>query len=319
MSESDTKIAPAGGSYSGPRCCVDNYTMVSVFIDTQMLRFFSFHRLLPIFRLLRGLLVWVLCLLMLVACGFEDAQAGLSVTGSTSVAPFAEHLAERYQHQHAAAVINVQSLGSSAGIRAAIDGVAELGMSSRALKPEEAEQLDQVLIARDALALIVHPSNPLADLTHEQIQAIFAGQIRSWAELGGPPRPIVLVSREAGSGTFGAFEELVMKDVPITNSSLRQGSNGAIRQIVAADPNAIGYISLGIVDQSVKPLAINGVLPSVANVEKGSYRLVRPFLFVWRKGHQLSPLANSFVEYVLSDEGQSELTKAGLVRGVEQP
>ena len=262
----------------------------------------------------RCLLLCLSLALSLAACGGEAARS-VTLTGSTSVTPFAEHLAELYQKQHQGTVINVQGLGSSAGIRAAIDGVAEIGMSSRNLKPEEAEALDQQVIARDALALIVHPSNPIANLSGEQIRAIFSGTIRSWAEVGGPPQPIVLVSREAGSGTFGAFEELVMKGVPIVSSALRQGSNGAIRQIVAEDPNAIGYISLGIVDQTVKALSIDGVQAATTNVEGGQYKLVRPFLFVWRKGHPLGPLAVSFVEYVMSPAGQDELAKSGLVKG----
>lgn len=263
------------------------------------------------------MLLHLILVVLLAACG-PQGTGDLAITGSTSVAPFAEHLAELYQRQHPGATINVQSLGSSAGIRAAIDGVAEIGMSSRALEPEEAEQLDQVVIARDALAVIVNPANPINDLSRDQIQAIFAGQVRTWADVGGPPRPIVLVTREAGSGTFGAFEELVMQGVPITPAALRQGSNGAIRQVVAGDPNAIGYISLGIVDPTVKPLAIGGVQPSVAHVEDGSYAFVRPFLFVWRKGRSLSPLAANFVDYVLSPEGQHELVQLGLVGGEQQ-
>ena len=255
-----------------------------------------------------------LCLILLAACGSESADS-VTITGSTSVTPFAEHLAELYQKQHSGMVINIQGLGSSAGIRAAIDGVAEIGMSSRELKPEETEQLDQVVIAHDALALIVHPTNPISDVSSEQIKGIFSGAIRSWADVGGPPQPIVLVSREAGSGTFGAFEDLVMKGTPITTAAMRQGSNGAIRQIVGEDPNAIGYISLGIVDPTVKALSIDGVRAATSNVEAGQYKLVRPFLFVWRKGRQLSPLASSFVEYVMSPEGQQELVNAGLVQG----
>ena len=265
------------------------------------------------------LAVWrsfvLLCLVLaLGACGPRDA-GGLTITGSTSVTPFAEQLAEHYQHSHAGTAINIQGLGSSAGIRAAIDGVAEIGMSSRELSAEEAGQLDEVVIARDALAVIVHPSNPVAGLTQAQIQGIFSGQITSWDALGGPSEPITIVSREAGSGTFGAFDELVMKGQPITTHGLRQGSNGAIRQIVAEDPFAVGYISLGIVDQTVKALAIDDVEPSVAHVEAGTYTLVRPFLFVWRKGASLTPLANDFVAYVTGPEGQAELAKAGLVKG----
>jgi phosphate transport system substrate-binding protein len=256
----------------------------------------------------------VLLACLLAACGPSDA-GGLTVTGSTSVTPFAEHLAEVYQKEHPNATINIQGLGSSAGIRAALDGVAEIGMSSRELEPDEAAQLDELVIARDALAIIVHPSNPIDSLTTTQIQDIFTGKIRSWQGLGGPPAAITLVSREAGSGTFGAFEELVMQGQPITQLTLRQGSNGSIRQIVAEDPNAIGYISLGIVDQSVKPLAIDDVEASVENVEAGAYTLVRPFLFVWQKDHQLSSLAQGYVDYVMSPEGQAELAAAGLVKG----
>jgi phosphate transport system substrate-binding protein len=261
---------------------------------------------------------WFLCLALLVAlagCGRTES-GGLNVSGSTSVSPFVEHLAEIYQREHPGEAINVQSLGSTAGIQAAISGVAELGMSSRQLDAEEAEQLDQLLIARDALAVVVHPSNPVANLDLEQVQDIFGGKITSWAELGGPPESITLVVREAGSGTFGAFEELVMEGQPVTTSALRQGSNGAIRQLVSLDPNAIGYISLGLVDTTVKAVAINTVQPSVEHVEAGTYTFVRPFLFVWRKGEQLGPLASSFTQYVMSPEGQNELAQLGLIKGV---
>jgi phosphate transport system substrate-binding protein len=256
--------------------------------------------------------------LLLAACGSSES-GGLTVTGSTSVTPFAEHLAELYQHAHPETVINIQGLGSSAGIRAALDGVAEIGMSSRDLEPEEADQLDQLVIARDALAVVVNPTNPINSLTTEQIQDIFSGKIRSWDAVGGPSSPITVVSREAGSGTFSAFEELVMRGKPIATLVLRQGSNGAIRQIVAQDPSAIGYISLGIIDPTVKGLAIDGVEPSVAHVEAGTYQLVRPFLFVWRRAQPLSPLGQGFVDYVMGPEGQSELTKAGLVKGTATP
>jgi phosphate transport system substrate-binding protein len=254
---------------------------------------------------------------LLIACGAE-ASGGVSVSGSTSVSPFAEHLAELYQRQHPGAVINVQSLGSTAGIQAAINRVAEIGMSSRELEPDEAEQLDQLVIARDALAVIVHPSNPLTNLSLAQVQDIFTGRITRWEQLGGPSQPIVLVVREAGSGTFGAFEELVMKRQPVATSALRQGSNGAIRQLVSLDANTIGYISLGIVDQSVKALAIDNVQPSVEHVEQGTYQFVRPFLFVWPKGKQLAGVAQGFVDYVLSAEGQEELARLGLVKAVRQ-
>jgi phosphate transport system substrate-binding protein len=257
-----------------------------------------------------------LCLALLAAllagCG-QTAGGGLTLTGSTSVTPFAEHLAELYMHAHPGTIINVQGLGSSAGIQAAESGTAEIGMSSRALEEEEAAVLDQAVIAYDALAVIVHPANPVLSLNRSEIQRLFMGSVDVWSEVGGPAEQVTLISREAGSGTYSAFEELLMEQQLISSTALRQGSNGAIRQIVADDPNAIGYISLGIVDSSVRALAIDGVVPSAEHVLDRSYTLVRPFLFVWRKDQPLSALAQQFRDYVLSPEAQQELVLRGLV------
>lgn len=264
---------------------------------------------------LRLLIVLVLSAL-LSGCGATSAE-GVTLTGSTSVTPFAEHLAELYMRAHSGSIINVQGLGSAAGIQAAENGTAEIGMSSRDLEAEEAAQLDQAEIAYDALAVIVNPANPITNLSRSDIQRIFVGSIRSWSEVNGPAAPITLISREAGSGTFTAFEDLLMDKQPINTAALRQGSNGAIRQIVAGNPNAIGYISLGIVDSSVKAIAIDGVQPSAEHVLSGNYKLVRPFLFVWRKGHPLSDPAQQFLDYVLSTEGQRELVLGGLIEKKE--
>lgn len=257
--------------------------------------------------------------LMLTSCGpsASGTAAQLTLTGSTSVTPFAEQLAEIFEEHHPGTHINIQGLGSSAGIQAAENGTVEIGMSSRQLEEDEAQQLQPIEIARDALAIIVHPSNPITDLSAEQVRAIFTGAITNWQEVGGADAPIVVVTREAGSGTYGAFEELVMnKELP-TQRALRQGSNGSVRQIVAGDPDAVGYISLGIVDQSVKAISIGGVQASAEAVLSGQYTLVRPFLFVQRKDAQLSPLAQEFLKFVLSPEGQQELVLAGLVQGAD--
>jgi phosphate transport system substrate-binding protein len=221
-------------------------------------------------------------------------------------------------HKHPGVTINVQGLGSSAGIQAAENGTAEVGMSSRNLEADESAQLDQLVIAYDALAVVVHPQNPVAQLSRDEVQGVFGGRLHLWDEVHGTHAPITLVSREAGSGTYGAFEELLMDKKPVSPASLRQGSNGAIRQIVADDPNAIGYISLGIVDRSVKAVAIDGVTPSAEHVLDGSYTLVRPFLFVWRKGATLSPEAQQFIDYVISPEGQRELQLGGLIERKDQ-
>ena len=266
-------------------------------------------------RTLLGMIV----LVALGGCGTRSqaAEQQITITGSTSVGPFVEQLAERYNEMHPEQTINVQALGSSAGIQAATEGTAEIGMSSRQLKTDEATQLESIEIARDALVVIVHPRNPVASLSTEQVRAIFTGAIQNWREVGGNDAPVVVVTREAGSGTYSAFEELVMDEQLPAADALRQGSNGAVRQIVGGDPDAIGYISLGIVDQSVKPVAVDNVQASTDAVVQGRYKLVRPFLFVRRNDRQLSPLAQSFLEYVLSPEGQRELAQGGLIQGAD--
>lgn len=250
-------------------------------------------------------------LFFLVGCGGGREGRGITLAGSTSVEPFAELLAERYLSEHPQSPpINVQGGGSSAGIQAALSGTAEIGTSSRWLKEEEGG-LETILIAWDAIAIIVHPSNPLSDLSLNQVREIFAGRLENWSSLGGSDRPITVVTREEGSGTRGAFEELVMEDERITPAALRQDSNGAVRVMVAGDPCAIGYISLGIVDERVKPLSIEGVSPSQETVSSEAYGLVRPFLFLVREEPQ--GVAKEFIEFVLSPQGQGLLEQEGLV------
>jgi phosphate transport system substrate-binding protein len=272
-------------------------------------------------RYMRSHILWILMSLIMAlsACGpsTQSSEQQLTLTGSTSVGPFAEQLAERYEQQHPDAKVNIQALGSSAGIQAAAEGTVEIGMSSRHLESAEEEQLQTYEIARDALAIIVHPSNSISDLSAEQVRQIFTGQIGNWRLLGGSDAPIDVVTREAGSGTYAAFEELVMnKELPAPRA-LRQGSNGAVRQLVAGNPDAIGYISLGIVNETVKPVAIDEIQASTEAVISGQYKLVRPFLFVQNKNTALSPLAQQFLSFVLSPEGQHELVQAGLIQGAD--
>jgi phosphate transport system substrate-binding protein len=276
-----------------------------------------FHRdgIKPMLANLRALL-WLLPLLILVGVGCQKSKAGIVVAGSTSVEPFAELLAEEYMLHHSGSHIYVQGGGSSAGIEAVRTRAAHIGMSSRSLMPTE-KDLYAVPIARDAIAVIVHPENKVRDLTLTQIRKIFSGAVVNWKELGGPPRPIVLFTREEGSGTREAFQKLVMEKEEINLGSLVQDSNGAIRQVVANDPNAIGYISLGLVNKQVKALRISDVEPTVANIENGSYTLVRPFLFVFND--KPAGEAKAFVDFVLSSKAQKLLAQEGLVPILSTP
>jgi len=267
-------------------------------------------------RCLLQLTLLVGIVLVTTACGARQAGDQIVLAGSTSVEPFAELLAEHYMAEHPEApTIDVQGGGSTAGIEAAISHTADIGMSSRQLKEaEKALGLEVQVIAYDAIAVVVHPENPVDALTTEQVRAIFAGEIRNWREVGGENRPITVVTREEGSGTRGAFQELVMGESRITPLALRQDSNGAVRVIVSTDRAAIGYMSLGIVSNVVKPLALDGIVPSARAAVEGQYRLVRPFLFVWLG--QLRPAAKAFVDYVLSPPAQAILAAEGLIPAV---
>lgn len=243
-------------------------------------------------------------------CGRGSAGRGIIVAGSTSIQPFADRWAEVYMAEKAGRLVNVQGGGSSAGIQAARSGAADIGMSSRELKPEERD-LSETVIAHDGLAVIVHPSSPISDISLVQMQNVFNGNIQSWAVLGAPDAAITVVTREEGSGTRGAFQELVMKKDRISSGAVVEDSNGTVREIVASDPNSIGYISLGLVNERVKALRLDGVEPTRDNIEARRYRLVRPFLFLTNGPPK--PAARDFIDFVLSPRGQKLVAQEGLI------
>ncbi len=250
---------------------------------------------------------------LLVGCRRNERTA-LTIAGSTSVQPFAERLAEIYLHKHPNVEINVQGGGSSAGIQATKNHICDIGMSSRHLTPEE-QGFNQWTIALDGIVLIVHKENPIRNLTLKEVREIFTGRIRNWDELGGPNRKITVITREEGSGTRASFEEKVMAEQRFAPDALVQDSNGAVREIVANDPAAIGYISFGLIDERVQPLTIDGVAPSESTIRAGTYPLVRYFLFL--TCGEPSGLARSFIDFTLSPEGQKALAEEGLIKAVE--
>ncbi|MCX8160357.1 MAG: phosphate ABC transporter substrate-binding protein [Candidatus Saccharicenans sp.] len=259
---------------------------------------------------------FLLFLLLLVALAFfPSCRTGrrghsLVVAGSTSIQPFADKWAEVFMEKKPGEIVDVQGGGSSAGIQAVRTGAAHIGMSSRELKGDEKE-LYQIEVARDGLAIIVHPSNPLDNITIEQVRGIFQGDITSWETLNGQKKAITVVVREEGSGTRGAFQELVMGKSRITKKAIVQDSNGTVREIVSRDPNSIGFISLGLVNESVKTLALNGVKPTEEAILKKEYKLVRPFLFLTKEAP--TGLAKEFIDFILSEEIQELVHKEGLI------
>jgi phosphate transport system substrate-binding protein len=248
--------------------------------------------------------------LFFTACRRGGERADLTLAGSTSIQPFADKWAEVFMQTHPDYGVNVQGGGSSAGIQACKSGACQIGMSSRELKGDE-KDLVEIVVARDGLAIIVHPSNPVRGVKVAEVKQIFAGDLRDWRLLGGPDRTITVVTREEGSGTRGAFQELVMGKTRIFPGAITEDSNGTVREIVAHDPHAIGFISLGLVNEQVRALDLDGAAASEAHIRDGSYKLVRPFLFVSQgepTGH-----AKAFIDFVLSAEGQAMVKKEGLL------
>lgn len=234
----------------------------------------------------------------------------ITIAGSTSVMPFTEKLAEYFMIEHSDYVVNVQSGGSTAGIQACLNKTVDIGMSSRELKEDE-KILNEIVICYDGIAIVVNPENPLKNLSLQQVKDIFYGKIKNWGKLGWINRNIDAVTREEGSGTRGSFEELVMKKESIDDGIMVQDSNGSVKEVVATDPYAIGYISLGLVDERVKAITIDDVFPAIANIKAKRYKIVRPFIYL-TNGHPSDTL-NMFIQYVLSDDGQNLLKKEGLV------
>jgi phosphate transport system substrate-binding protein len=261
-------------------------------------------------RLLRLYLIFFFLIALLGCRPSAKEGAVITIAGSTSVQPFAEKLAEVYMEHHQGVIINVQGGGSTAGIRSVRGGAADIGSCSRELIQDE-KDLKETVIAWDGIAIVVNPENKIQDLSLKQIRDIFAGRIQYWSELGLEHKRIHFVTREEGSGTRCAFEEMVMHNVSISDEALVEDSNGSVREIVAHDPYAIGYISYGIVDKRVKVLRIDGTKLDLAVIKEKKYKLIRPFLFVTKE--EPRGLAKDFIKFILSPEGQKILEKEGLV------
>ncbi|PKM82798.1 MAG: phosphate-binding protein [Firmicutes bacterium HGW-Firmicutes-14] len=262
----------------------------------------------------RGSKIALLLVVIMVAaiastgCGGEkDSGTGLSgtvkIAGSTSVQPLGEELAEAFMDQYPDVNVNVQGGGSSAGIETAKTGTADIGTTSRELKDEEKGYgLTETIVAKDGIAIVTNNENKVTDLTMEQVAKIFSGDIKNWKEVGSQDGPITVVVREEGSGTRGAFEEIVLGNAKIIDTAIVQNATGAVKTAVTKDVNAIGFISLGSIDSAVKTITVDGSEPSEENVINGSYKISRPFIFL--TANEPSEATEEFIKFVLSNEGQ---------------
>jgi phosphate transport system substrate-binding protein len=242
----------------------------------------------------------------------------LSVQGSTTVLPIAQKAAEKYMDLHAYVNIQISGGGSSVGVKSAGEGTADIGMASRELQDAEKGEypdLKPIIIARDGIALIVHPSNSVSRLTVEEIKGIYDGTYTNWSELGGDDMKIVVVGRDSASGTREFFWEHVMKKEDFVAGMLEKNSNGAVKQTVSQTPGAIGYVGLGYIDSTVKALNIKvgdkEVEPTIDNVKNGSYPISRSLYLVVNGEPQ--GLAKDFIDFILSDEGQAIVEEEGFV------
>ena len=252
----------------------------------------------------------------LLACtalaGCSSSEKAVSTDGSTSMEKVIGALGEAFE-EDTGITVTYNPTGSGSGIEAVGQGRCDIGLSSRELKDEEkAEGLQETILAIDGIAIIVHTDNTVADLTIEQIASIFKGEVTNWSEVGGNDGEIVCMGREESSGTRDGFESITdTEDACVYRQELT--SNGAVLTAVSENPNAIGYVSLSSVKDTVKAISVGGVAPSEATIKDGSYAVQRPFVLVTKEGVALSETAQEFFNFATASAANEIISAAGVV------
>ena len=245
--------------------------------------------------------------------GNETVSGTVSTDGSTSMEKVIKYLSESYSEENKNVKITYNPTGSGSGITAVSEGRCDIGLSSRDLKDEEKQSgLKGTVVALDGIAIVVNPENTVEDLTVEQIADLYTGKITNWKDVGGKDAPVVLIGREAASGTRDGFESIT-KTAEACKYSQELSSTGDVIQTVASNPNAIGYASLASVKETVKALKVNSVAPTTATVQDGTYKIQRDFVFVTKEGKELSEAAQAFFDWVVSGKADTLIEKAGAV------
>lgn len=272
-------------------------------------------------KIISLMVVAVLLVAALAGCGTTNTDTPkdngqvsgtVSTDGSTSMEKVIGFLSEAYMEENSAVKVTYNPTGSGSGIKAVQAGSCDIGLASRDLKPEEATDLNGTVVAIDGIAMIVNKENPVKDLTIEQIAALYKGEITNWSEVGGADAPVVLIGREAASGTRDGFESITdTEDACKYNQELT--STGDVVQTVSSNPNAIGYASLASVKDTVKLISVEGVTPSTKTIQDGSYKIQRNFVMVTKKNAELSPAAKSFFEFATSSAADEWIIEAGAV------
>lgn len=242
----------------------------------------------------------------------QKLSGSVATDGSTSMEEVINGLGEAFTTENPGVKFTYNPTGSSAGITAVSEGRCDIGLSSRALKDEEAATLTGTTLALDGIAVIVNKNNPVSDLSLEQIAKIYTGEITNWSQVGGQDGEIVLIGREAGSGTRDGFESITETE-DLCKYRQELTSTGDVIATVSQNPLAIGYASLSAVDDDIKALTVGGVAPTEATVQDGSYVIQRPFVLVTRTGEKLSDVAQAFFDYITSDAASSVISDMGAV------
>ena len=257
---------------------------------------------------------------MLTGCGSTSTDSNTVATeggtvatdGSTSMEKVIGYLSEAYMEENAGVKVTYNPTGSGSGIQAVQEGRCDIGLSSRNLKDEEKADLVGTVVAIDGIAIIVNPENAVNDLSIEQIAALYKGEITNWSEVGGADAPVVLIGREAASGTRDGFESITDTE-DLCKYSQELTSTGDVVQTVASNPNAIGYASLAAVKDTVKMLDVDGVTPTTETIQNGTYKVQRNFVFVTKKNAELSDTAKAFFQFATSKAADELIVKAGAV------
>lgn len=257
-------------------------------------------------------------LILLAAVPALAKKGTLTCSGSTTVLPIAQATAEAFMDKHPDVNISIRGGGSGVGIAALMNKTVQIASSSRPMKSKEITQAKSkgvnpvgYAVALDGIAIVVHPSNGVKNLSIAQIRDIYTGKIKNWSEVGGPKQPIVVISRDVASGTFEVFNEKALSGKKVVSSAQLLASNNAVASSVGSTPGGIGYIGLGYVTESVRVVPVEGVMPSAKTVKDGSYKLARK-LYMFTNGKANGDAA-SYIAFIQSDAGQKIVEAQGFI------
>lgn len=268
------------------------------------------------------LIIKVLTALLISGVAFtgcsKDSGNKIVIKGSTTVLPITQKAAEAYRKIHKTR-FSIEGSGSGNGIRAVIDGSCDIGNSSREMKEKEIKKAEkkgakvkEIVVAYDMIIPIVHPSNPIKNISSNQLKAIYDGSISNWKDLGGKDGKIVVISRDTSSGTYEVWHKLIMKKTDVRKDALLQASNGAIVSVVANNKNAISYVGFGYLTKKISPLQVDGIIGTLENGKSGKFPISRE-LFMYINTNKISKQAKDFIKFLTGKEGQELVKKAGFI------